>query len=443
MNHKYPPSISEYGKIRKPTSKSDFLSCLPKDVITFERPLVDAYVIDGPAFVHMNTPKMSSTYGEYFGTELTKKIRDLSDDVIRIELVFDVYRQISVKRETRDSQGSGYRISVRPDTPIAKGTRGSSDFLKNDKNKTELFSMLADIITENIRDSQTDIVATKGIIVVSNKNDHRDEIEPCTHEEADTRMLLHVNDIDKKGLKKIILMTVDTDVVIIALQVFYSLDVDELWIEFGVGKNRHWIPIHRCAFNLGEERCRALPFWFCFIGCDSVSQFAGRGKKTAWDVWFAYPEVTETFIKLGGLCSISLDEKKRLERFVCLLYDRASPFDCVNECRRYLFVKKGRMIDSCPPTSNVLEQHTKRACYQSSIWTNCLTKDCSSIDVQQWGWILKENELRLVWTTLPKASAACKELKKCKCKTTCSLKCACKNSGLSCTERCPCDGYCE
>ena len=65
MNHEYPPSISEYGKIRKPTSKSDFLSCLPKDVITFERPLVDAYVIDGPAFVHMNTPKMSSTYGEY------------------------------------------------------------------------------------------------------------------------------------------------------------------------------------------------------------------------------------------------------------------------------------------------------------------------------------------------------------------------------------------
>ena len=77
-------------------------------------------------------------------------------------------------------------------------------------------------------------------------------------------MLLHIN-IAQKGFKKM-LATVDTDAVIIALQAFNSLDVEELWIKIGVGKNRLWIPIHFCAFDLGEERCRALPFWFCFTG---------------------------------------------------------------------------------------------------------------------------------------------------------------------------------
>ena len=46
-----------------------------------------------------------------------------------------------------------------------------------------------------------------------------------------------------------------------------------------------------------EEVCRALPFWFAVTGCDTVSKFAGRGKKTAWAVWQKYPDVTQTFVK--------------------------------------------------------------------------------------------------------------------------------------------------
>ena len=39
--------------------------------------------------------------------------------------------------------------------------------------------------------------------------------------------------------------------------------------------------------------CQALPFWFALTGCDFVSMFGGRGKKTAWYVWQKYPKVTE------------------------------------------------------------------------------------------------------------------------------------------------------
>ena len=56
---------------------------------------------------------------------------------------------------------------------------------------------------------------------------------------------------------RIKVVTVDSGVVIIALFVFFKLqrekELDELWIEFGVGKFKRWIPIHRYAEALGEN----------------------------------------------------------------------------------------------------------------------------------------------------------------------------------------------
>ena len=46
-----------------------------------------------------------------------------------------------------------------------------------------------------------------------------------------------------------------------ALWMFYVLELSELWIEFGAGKDKKWMPIHRYANNLGEEKCQAL--FFC------------------------------------------------------------------------------------------------------------------------------------------------------------------------------------
>ena len=88
-----------------------------------------------------------------------------------------------------------------------------------------------------------------------------------------------------------------TDVVVIALYHYFDINLEELWIEIGVGKNKRWLLIHQYAKNLGESICRALPFWFTFTGCDTVSSFSGRGKKTAWNTWQSYPEVTEAFVR--------------------------------------------------------------------------------------------------------------------------------------------------
>ena len=89
--------------------------------------------------------------------------------------------------------------------------------------------------------------------------------------------------------------TVDTDVFMIAMYVFKKLNVEELWIEFGAGKHKRWLPVHDYVANLGDDMCAALPFWYAFTGCDTVSSFYGWGKKMCWDVWKSYPHITETF----------------------------------------------------------------------------------------------------------------------------------------------------
>jgi uncharacterized ParB-like nuclease family protein len=51
-----------------------------------------------------------------------------------------------------------------------------------------------------------------------------------------------------------------------------------------LGKDLRWIPIHDIVRSLGP-RSKALPFFHAFTGCDTVSAFVGKGKKTAWQAW--------------------------------------------------------------------------------------------------------------------------------------------------------------
>ena len=120
-------------------------------------------------------------------------------------------------------------------------------------------------------------------------------LQPCNHEEVDTRLLLHALDASESGFQWLLILTVDTDVVVLALCHFFNLDLQELLIEIGIGKNRRWLPIHLYTERLHHEMCQALPFWFALTGCDSASMFAGWGKMAAWSVWQKYAEVTQVF----------------------------------------------------------------------------------------------------------------------------------------------------
>ena len=168
--------------------------------------------------------------------------------------------------------------------------------MRNDRNKTELFEMISTAAI-NIPETESKIVATIENQVVANTVLDTSRVEPCNHEEADTRLLLHVLDGAETGIRKISIVTVDTDVVVIALRHFFDLNLEELWIEFGTGRSRRFLPIHECANKLGERICDGLTLWFSITGCDTVSMFNGKGKKTAWKAWRSFEDGVDTFAR--------------------------------------------------------------------------------------------------------------------------------------------------
>ena len=77
-------------------------------------------------------------------------------------------------------------------------------------------------------------------------------LSPCTHEEADSRILLHVADMARTGMTKIRVRTVDSDVVVICVAWFHDIPgLEELWIAFWRRKQYRYIPVHIIANILG------------------------------------------------------------------------------------------------------------------------------------------------------------------------------------------------
>ena len=291
-----------------------------------------------------------------------------------------------------------------------------------------------------------EIYTTHGEHVLSSANRvEMNTLEPCSHEEADTRLMVHALDATLCGHRRIQIRSNDTDVVVLAISVASSISVDELWIAYGTGKHLRNIPAHSIAASLGREKASALPMFHSITGCDTVSFFGGRGKKTAWDVWNVFPELTPVLEALAASPEdINEECMAIIEMFVVLLYDRTSSLKSVNEVRQELFSKKSRSLDSIPPTRAALLQHAKRAVFQGGyIWSQTLVKNPVLPSPADWGWQRDGSSWVPYWTTLPQAKDMCYELIRCGCKTACRGRCKCMKANLTCTGLCNCGGNCK
>jgi hypothetical protein len=434
-NQASPPSLSSGGKIRS-ASKASLLECLEAVHPSKEsRPAADVMIVDGAAVANMLRPGTAKTFGSYAESVFLPYIKQMLLNVERLDLVFDIYRTDSLKSCTRDNRGAGKRKRVTPTTVIPPNWH---NFLRVDSNKSELFHYLAQCAMT--LDSDKHIISTQGSIAVSNNSVELGDLSPCTHEEADSRMIVHLYHAAKDS-RSIILRTVDTDVVVLAVAAASHHPSHEVWVSFGTGKDLRHIGAHHIARGLGPEKSHCLPIFHSFTGCDTVSFFSGVGKKKAWDVWGAFEDVTTTFLKLAEPpCKLTTTDRAALERFVVLLYDKTSNCLDVNSARRHLFSKKGRQIENVPPTSEALLQHSKRAIYQGGfIWGQADRPVQTLPDPSAWGWQFAAGRWEPFWTSLPEASRVCRELLKCGCKKACRTKqCGCQKEGLQCTALCSC-----
>ncbi len=158
---------------------------------------------------------------------------------------------------------------------------------------------------------------------------------PCDHEEADTRLLVHLIDTLKSGCSSCVIRTVDTDVVVILIGNFHQLltinHSVSIWVAVGAGKAFTYFHINSSCHSLGKDKSLALPVFHSFTGCDTTSGFFGEGKKLAWETWKCYPDVTEAFTHMALNPYIQLDNGSRyfqlLEHFIVVLYNKTSELE--------------------------------------------------------------------------------------------------------------------
>ena len=203
------------------------------------------------------------------------------------------------------------------------------DFLCDSKKKEELFAFLTTKVVGAAFPSGNLVYITSGesvlhtgFITMPNYN----------HEEADTKIVVHIQQSLEQGMKNIEVRTVDTDVMIILVAAFYELvtikPLADIWVAFGTGKNYCFLSINAIRDSLRERRAQALPVLHALTGCDTTSAFKGKGKKSAWQAWWAFEDVTDTFLYLClhqfEILDAESNHFKIIGRLVVVLYNRTS-----------------------------------------------------------------------------------------------------------------------
>ena len=162
------------------------------------------------------------------------------------------------------------------------------------KTKTELFCFLAQNLQNLSLGESKQLYSTSLNTVLSSPQRPEDPFfSPCTHEEADTHIILHVAHYAKENHRAMTIRTVDTDVLVLAVSFFSKLGLDEIYVALGIGKSFKFISCHEIVPSLGYMNCQALPVFHSLTGSDTTSSFSGKGKKSAWEAWKACPAVRD------------------------------------------------------------------------------------------------------------------------------------------------------
>ena len=111
-NQAYPPSLSQFGQLRH-GSKSDLLNPLDKmSEFETESPNVDANILDGAAIVNMLKPRFCKTFEDYSKQIFLPDIDNYLTVCSRVDVVWDGYRQDSLKTTARGKRGKEIRRRV-------------------------------------------------------------------------------------------------------------------------------------------------------------------------------------------------------------------------------------------------------------------------------------------------------------------------------------------
>ena len=100
-----------------------------------------------------------------------------------------------------------------------------------------------------------------------------------THEEADTRLVLHAVNAN---FNTVVVSSRDTDVLL--LLVFHSqrMQCQHFWMMSSASKKRRYIPIAEVFYKLPTGSAPSLLPFHALTGCDTTSYIANHTKRSSW-----------------------------------------------------------------------------------------------------------------------------------------------------------------
>ena len=271
------------GTFRK-TSKSVFMLELERHcdkVSEIPGANIDA-VIDDVAIMQICNP--GETFGS-FANQLFKMMMSLTKGMARVDIVFDKYMEHSIKNLERIKRSHSDCLLLK-NIQSGHQTKQWKRILGNYENKKEIIKFLFNkwtypfyieqlegktlfVTCENLCQS----ISSRGVQLIS-------ELQ-SNHEEADTKMLFHINHISQNNFQSVPIISPVTDVALLCMYYYTQIGID-IYVRTGSGNKRKILRMCDLVNNLemrtstsnhhsASNIATSIVGFHAFTGCDSVS----------------------------------------------------------------------------------------------------------------------------------------------------------------------------
>ena len=406
-----PRSIADSCGAPLKTKKSDLLHILADAAGDFPLPLPinTTHIIDAMPVLQAVT-KPADTYEE-LGEQVLGKVVEGTGNDAELHWVGDTYPEVSIKHSAHGSRenivGDALKYVIR-----SGSQRVPHQFkraLRSGPYKEELLKYLVKNWTQ---DKYHEVIGRRKLYCTVGTECFCITVDDttvppsvictaipdldCTHEEADTRMMLHAKYASQVSQEPILLRCPDTDVLKLSV---YTCDDHPMPLVFRVLENKayRYISVNSICQQLGSAVVKGLPGMHSFLGSDSNSQFAGHGKKKSWKLLVEDAEFRSSMTSLGDTFELSASGLEKGEQAICTLYK--SKLKKTNQVRNERWNRPTKDISTLPPSQYSAILHLKRANYQAAIWKRCLEPHPNVPSPHGHGWEVIDGEISILWMT--------------------------------------------
>ena len=308
-------------------------------------------ISDGMAYV-LQSQVTHKTFGQ-LSIDLLSKVLTAGVRASRIDVVFDVYRDLSIKNVERNRRSKG-QLLFKKIVASSEITQWGS-FLSCNENKNSLVEFIVSQWQKpkyRVKIGQKPFYVTNRADVFKiNETETSKELElQNNHEEADTRILFHAKHASA-NYSKILISSPGTDVFFICLSIHMTITAN-LFFLTGVKNSRRITTVTKVAeyiFNTlkgcdvsKETLMKSLIRFHSFTGCDTTSLFAGRVKVKPLKLMLNDARYVQAFAQLGQHTEINYVELQTIRSFVYHIMAARGIIrlmNCATECTVRVLVK--------------------------------------------------------------------------------------------------------